>query len=428
VKNSSGQYVAQDASGESMIYSWENSLVVSSPYCDGQILFYASHNQLYNNLHQPMSNGAFTGNRSIADGLAACYMGDNKYLFFTVTNIYNNQKQLRAYVVDMNADNGKGARIAISNEIVEGSHYNMPETIELIARAGTTNQYWLAYPHRNSGTSSDNYTNEIRVRLVDVSNPSSPSIGGIHFRIGKTNDKTHIMKVSQQNNRIVVANYYGGTTDVFDFNDTTGILSNKQTISGIGATAYSVEFSPDGNQLYCATCCGNSSSNILCQYDISGTPTKLWQVAYGASQGGGLKLGPDGKIYVVKSGSNTVGVISNPNNASTSLTSRYNTNGLTLGVTYNNLTFSTGLTKPAVLSNTMNTAPTTQADSTIMCVTSSSSTRTVKVNVLKNDSDADNDTIFLTNAYFVNSTNNNLATLTVDATDSSVTLTIQGHK
>jgi hypothetical protein len=39
VKDGVGNYVAQDASGESNVYSNENSLVVSSPYCDGQNIF-----------------------------------------------------------------------------------------------------------------------------------------------------------------------------------------------------------------------------------------------------------------------------------------------------------------------------------------------------------------------------------------------------
>ncbi|MDR1169559.1 MAG: hypothetical protein LBK97_01830 [Prevotellaceae bacterium] len=109
VNNGSG-YVAQDASGESKVQSHENSLVVSSPYCDGQNIFYSSHDQIYNSQHQPMQHGHFAGHQSVADGLAACYIGGNQYLFFSVTNAYESAttRGLNAYIVDMSANYGKG--------------------------------------------------------------------------------------------------------------------------------------------------------------------------------------------------------------------------------------------------------------------------------------------------------------------------------
>jgi sugar lactone lactonase YvrE len=430
VKNANEEYEAQDASGESWVSTWENSLVVSSPYCDGQNIFYANHSQLYNSLHDTLKNGAFIGHKSTCDGLAACYMGDNKYLFFTVTNVSDANgaypRGINAYVVDMNADNGRGE--LTDTIIVEPEHKHMSEFLELVARAGTSDQYWLIYAHCNGNCTEDNYyNNELRVRLVNVSNPDAPQVAPVSATISKSKGGTFCMATSQQQNRIAVTDYITGIVSIFDFDNVVGTLTLRYNITGLtSGYVYGIEFSPDGNQLYFASY--NGSNARLYQYDISGatpvqvigSPLKYWQTTAG-EKGGGLKLGPDGKVYITLANSNKVGAISEPN-ATTDLVLRYNANALTLGITYNGLAFSAGLTKPAIMSCDMNTPPTTQADSTTLCVTSTST----KVNVLVNDDDADpNDTVYLTSAEFVNASDADLATLTVNAVDSTITLTVK---
>jgi hypothetical protein len=426
VKDSMGNYTAQDASGVSKVYSQENSLVVSSPYCDGQNIFYSSHNQLYNSLHQPMQNGTFAGHYSVADGLATCYMGDNKYLFFTVDNAAEiAPRALKAYVVDMNADNGKGARTG-SEIIVEPTHANMSETIELLARAGTTNQYWLIYAHCN-GSCASNYSNELRVRLVDVSNPNNPQIGPIYSRIPKRSGIfAYTLKASSQYNRLAIACQMNGI-DIFDFDNSTGILSNLRSITGTSYN-YGIEFSPDGNQLYATQY--NAPGNLY-QYDISGTlpvqvansPIQYWTQTGSNYKGGGMKLGPDGKIYVSLWNSNKVGTISNPN-ATTTLSSRYNASAMTLSVTYNALPFSTGLTKPAIMGCNVNNIPVALSDSAAVCGVSATN-KTITVNVISNDTDMDGDAIYLTEAEFANAADTALGSLTINADLGTVTLTLK---
>ncbi|MDR2138677.1 MAG: hypothetical protein LBP50_03910, partial [Tannerella sp.] len=433
VKDGAGNYVPQDASGESNVYSWENSLVVSSPYCDGQVIFYASHDQLYNSLHENMSNGHFEGHTSVADGLAACYMGDNKYLFFTGTGIYNNKKAIRAYIVDMNADNGKGAKLPLlPSDVIEASSYNTPESIELIARRGTSDQYWLVYPHRNGAETANNYSNEMRVRLVDVSDPDHPSIGGIHSRTAKTDDHTYSITSSRQHDRIATANLGNNTVDVFDFNNLTGEISKRSTATGLltsGCDGYGVEFSPDGNQLYATV--WNSANARLYQFDVSTNNTAVmldsipfWDASQtNGDKGGGLKLGPDGRIYVTRSFTNTVGVISNPN-ATTPLSGRYNRNGLTLSVNYNGLQFSAGLTKPDIMSCNLNNPPATQPDE-MYFFASATLRMSPSINVLANDTDLDGDRVYLTGASFLHSSDETLADLHVSPADSTVRLSLK---
>jgi hypothetical protein len=428
-------YVAGDASGESQVRTHENSLVVSSPYCEGQVIFYSSHNQLYNSLHALMPHGRFMGHQSVADGLAACYMSNNKYLLFSVTDAYEGANRgLKAYIVDMNADYGKGD--IIDSLEIEPHHTYMSESIELLT-SDTEHKYWLIYAYKTSSR------HEVRVREVNVSNPANPTVSGVISSIATSttySHNTYTLKSSPQHDRIAVANADDETVDVFNFNYATGALMFhgntsampvEQKVDGI---AYGVEFSPDGNQLYVAgySKVGTLKPNLV-QYTI--TPTGLtfvdsiryWATTESSTpRGGGLKLGPDGKIYVMLSYDAHAGVVSNPNIGTKTLSTRYNRTGLSLNVNpYSyGLQFSTGLTRPSEMECNTNQAPVANPDAAVaFCVTASS--RTVEKNVLRNDTDADNNTIYLTGAEFVNASDADLAEITVDAADSTISLTIK---
>jgi hypothetical protein len=429
------EYVAHDASGESKVNSHENSLVVSSPYCDGQNIFYSSHNQLYNSFHEPMTKGHFMGHESVADGLAACYMGNNKYLFFSVTNAYlpdgATTRGLKAYIVDMNADHGRG-EITDSIDNIEVAASGMSESIELLA-ANEAHKYWLIYAYKNGSH------HELRVRPVDVSQTDKSHIVGnylpspVHTSTHSDNH-TYTLKASPQHNRIAIAGSDDKTADVFDFDYTTGALSNMRTTPSshpIDGIAYGIEFSPDGNQLYAAgyTTTGGGTP-MLCQYTVTSNSLnyvdsyKYWTYSGndGHARGGGLKLGPDGSIYVVLSYDKNVGVVSSPNLTSP-LSERYSRKLLNYNPSSFALQFSTGLTKPSLMECNSNSAPDANADETSFCLTATS--RTTKVNVLKNDTDPDADKIYLTGAEFINPSDEALADLTVNAADSTVTLTVE---
>ncbi|GHV07209.1 hypothetical protein FACS189416_7840 [Bacteroidia bacterium] len=155
--NSGGEKVAVSASGESLVNVNENALSVSSPGCGSSLIFYSQHDKLYNAKHEVMQAGDFTGHQSVADGLAACYIGDNKYMLFSVTHAYEEPgvtMELQYHIIDMNADGGYGKRIDTKTLETTG----MSESVELIPVPGTSHQYWLVYNMRSP--------NEIRVRKI----------------------------------------------------------------------------------------------------------------------------------------------------------------------------------------------------------------------------------------------------------------------
>jgi gliding motility-associated-like protein len=123
------------------------------------------------------------------------------------------------------------------------------------------------------------------------------------------------MKVNPQFNKLALGSFQASTIELYDFNNTTGVVSNLVTwnFTFPNSLLYGIEFSPNGNLLYV--------SNLLrvVQYNIT-LPTaaqiqnSAFEVSFGISFGytpASLQLGPDNKIYVASGG---IDVINNPNN------------------------------------------------------------------------------------------------------------------
>src|SRR5690606_7166459 len=106
--------------------------------------------------------------------------------------------------------------------------------------------------------------------------------------------------------------------ELFNFNDSTGEVSEPLKIEFNGEVPYGIEFSPDNRKLYIAT---NTS---LYQYHISDTLTTDQVLASkkeinlnASSSLGALQLGPNGQIYLAQDGAGQVLVINSPNTLET---------------------------------------------------------------------------------------------------------------
>ena len=121
------------------------------------------------------------------------------------------------------------------------------------------------------------------------------------------------LKFNNCGTRLACAVGYQDIVELFDFNLTTGVVSNPMTIN-MSDNVYGVEFSPSGNFLYVTS---YFSSCKLAQFDISLATLPLIlasKVPLSATDDlYGLQLGPDGKIYLARSFATPfLGVINNP--------------------------------------------------------------------------------------------------------------------
>ena len=408
-KKEGSKYVVYDYSGKGKVNSWENSLSVSTPSCDGKFVFYTMHNQVYNANHVAMDGGSFAGDNSIADGLAACYVGQNKYLFMSASATGGNAA-LNAYIIDMSQNSGLGKMTFLTAVEANG----MSESIELMPVANTTDEYWLVY-RKQTGH------NTMNVRRIKGNN-GSPTISNILYSIGTGSADvfySYVLKSNATYNRLVLCDS-GTRFFLYDFNPTTGQIQYNQTLTpGFVSYPYGADFSPSGRYLYMSS----YRSHEMRQYDLTtNTYNPIFRynsaasVTAGAIGGGGLKRGPDGKMYVAREGTTYLGVIEKPNEPSTT-PGFYNENGLLLSTKYTNLPLSTGITPPAVDPVT-STPPTANPD-----VGSTNQYLPVTINVLANDNKGGGTTLTLTNAFFNDPSKAEQGEIAINATNGTITFT-----
>jgi hypothetical protein len=131
------------------------------------------------------------------------------------------------------------------------------------------------------------------------------------------------MKFSPNGQRLAVAgmDYGSGSfVELFNFNLVTGHVTQAIGIpSGLPAHNvsthgfYGVEFAPNSNVLYATTIVG---SNVLYRFDVTLNnlnPTVINNYGGGNYIVGGLQRGPDGKIYIARTGMPYLGVLHAPN-------------------------------------------------------------------------------------------------------------------
>ncbi len=150
--------------------------------------------------------------------------------------------------------------------------------------------------------------------------PQSFEIGSVH---GNTNNSVNTrgeLKANLSGTRLCsVQNQNDGAVELFDFDNTTGEISNVLSLPNLDYP-FGVSFSPNEELLYIGTWSTEQViPNRLYQFDISSnstadiaaSQTELHSSPVPQSMGS-IKLAPNGKLYLAKDG-NSLGVINNPN-------------------------------------------------------------------------------------------------------------------
>jgi len=280
---------------------------------DGNLLFYTNGITIWNKQHIPMPNGSgLLGDFSSTQSGIIVPHPDNNGLFyvFTVDDL-GEENGLRYSIVDINLNGGLGDVTSDKNILL-----HTPSTEKITAvRHANGNDIWVVAHKFN--------TNEFTSYLINSSglniNPVISSIGYFPISIY---DAIGYLKLSPNGSKLAIV--YGQTEilEIFDFDNSTGIISNPIQISSFtsgnpSSRVYGVEFSPNNNLLYVS-----ESEDGIYQFDI----TNFNQVDIENSKTHilpdftpdikelhqALQLGPDGKIYVAHYDYDFLGVINNP--------------------------------------------------------------------------------------------------------------------
>jgi hypothetical protein len=284
------------------ITGWEGCATVGN--IQGNLLFYTDGQVVYNKNHEIMENGTgLMGHwSSVQSSIIVKKPGsDNLYYIFTTDDGAEQHLEngWRYSIVDITLDGGLGAVTETKNVLLEEL-----VTEKQIAIMHSNNiSVWIIAHKWNS---NEFVAYEITLGGINPT-PVVSAIGTVHEGGYSPNplynDWTNacgFMKTNQDGNKIALAIHIMGIFELFDFNKSTGILSNCRT-SPTNTTAYGVEFSPDGNKLYATVDIYTMSK--LYQYDISQTEPFLNPsiiALEGTNQNRGIQLGPNGKIYATK--------------------------------------------------------------------------------------------------------------------------------
>ncbi len=297
---------------------------------NGELLFYTDGITVWDKTHNVMQNGTgLLGNpSSTQSGIIVPKPGNpNIYYIFTVDAVSGIQG-LNYSEVDLTLNSGNGAITAIKNVQLTTP---ATEKISAISHANGTDFWVVAHGWENA----DFLAYEVTASGVN-SLPAVSTVGSTHG--GDISNTIGYLKMSPDGQRLALAVTYSQSfVEVFDFDSTTGMVSNPILIDNIfysDTGAYGIEFSPNSEILYVTDLNFVESKSKIHQFDISlntsadvlNSDTIIFDDNFFT---GALQLAIDQKIYVSISGNNFLGAIENPDVLGTGAS--YINNAVSLG-------------------------------------------------------------------------------------------------
>jgi hypothetical protein len=273
---------------------------------DGKLLFYTDGLTVWNRNHTVMDGG--TGLKGGVSTTQAALIvprpgSDKEYYIFTPDQA-GQSNGLHYSVVDMSGDNGLGAvagknvpLVAPVTEKITAVRHSNSRDVWVLVHAWNNNEFY-AYLVTDAG--------------VEL-NPVTSVLGSFHG--GDEGNAIGTMKFSMQGNKLAITVLNASSFEVFDFDATTGVVSNPLLFPQEYPFTYGLEFSPDGSLLYVGV---SGQKKGIYQFDLeAGSVADIFASGQRIDNiesgfAGALQLGPDGNIYVVRLAEEFVGAITDP--------------------------------------------------------------------------------------------------------------------
>ncbi len=292
--------------GGSPIQAAEGTATMSD--ATGNLLYYTDALAVYNANHALMLNGAglWGGNSATQSSLCVRKPGSaSLHYVFTVGNA--NNAQLHYSIIDMSLDGGLGGVTADKNLLLE------PSITEKIAGCPHQNgiDRWILVHRWNS----DEFAAYLLTSAGLDTVPVVSAVGASHT--GSMLHTAGQMKISPNGNKLALVTYYMNRTQLFDFDNSTGLVSAPIDLP-LTQREYGLSFSPDGSKLYTAAVLYDTLMSRITQYDITSNDSTLiaasrYVVYQDPENFGALETGLDGKVYAVQYLQSYLGVINAPN-------------------------------------------------------------------------------------------------------------------
>lgn len=283
---------------------------VSESDSEGNLLFYSDGFTVFNKDHLPMPNGFLNVDINLSDPVFTIPKPNSDsqfYLFFHANGFGSTVLEWR--IVDLTLEGGNG------DLIPDGGGFLLENPIGKITAVQHNNlqDIWIVSHENNSNSFQTWLVTETGIEET----PVTSTIGNIYdpndfeSRFGQ-------LKTSVNGNKIAIASQIHQNVQIFDFDKTTGVISNMISIDI--PMPYGVEFSQNGRFLYVSHD-GFESPQTIQQIDLwagdaseiiaSTTPVGTSPFLFGPA--GGLQLAPNGTIISTNTFDFILGVINNPN-------------------------------------------------------------------------------------------------------------------
>ncbi len=262
---------------------------------EGKLLFYTDGVTVYNRKHEIMSGGTNLYGHASSTQSGVIVPVPNKpniYYIFTVSELSaKDTKGFRYSIVNMDHGDGLGA-------VTDKNILLFEETTERVTAVKHTNDFGVWVIAHECG-SSRFFSYLVTPSGIDP-NVVISDVGVVHTHLSASDDSGKgYMKASPTFNKLAVAIEELGIVELFDFDKSTGILSNPIDLV-FGSEVYGVEFSEDAFYLYAT----KRNGVDVCQWDLgAGSEQQIndSKIIVGTLQNsttGALQIGPNGKIYM----------------------------------------------------------------------------------------------------------------------------------
>ncbi|MDH6306869.1 hypothetical protein M2459_003504 [Parabacteroides sp. PF5-5] len=274
---------------------------------EGNLLMYSDGVTLWNKNHGIMADDLKGHLSSPQSGIIFPYPGHpNQYVVASIGAQPNVDQLIPivAYsIVDMNLNSGLGSVVEKNIQLlngdpgvnVHGMKMSLSESITAIPHANKQD-YWVIVP--GSG--------KMNAWLVtaDSVHKSTPIISTIGPSLTYNGAKGYI-KMTPDGKHFAWGTWVSGNSLLFgDFDNNTGIFSNKHLYNSANFAPYGVEFSPSGKYLYVMNIeMGSKKLHVIDMEATLAIPESYGQFMYPPQKvydldlHGGLQLGADGRIY-----------------------------------------------------------------------------------------------------------------------------------
>lgn len=298
-------------SGSANVYSYSGASVSDA---QGNLLFYSDAHTVWDKNGRPMPNGNNLLPSNATDATLILPVLDNPdqyYIIYTSGTIdfggnSVNAYQLRYTKVDMTLNNGfgdvvTGQRNMLIDQNLSGQIKAVPGdscNIWLVAHAVDKAQFRV-YEIKDTGIYKTPITSDVGFGAVGFMGPLS-FLG--HMNV--SHDRKNLAFVQWGGDLVPLL-------ELYDFNPSTGKVSNARIIDTLAFINYAICFSPDNKKLYFAI--NNPDvvdwhkASSLFQYNLeAGNPTSIRASKFLISDSISsvnvhMRVGPDGKIYIPSS-------------------------------------------------------------------------------------------------------------------------------